>query len=210
MTESPQEKQEAARIRRRWLTLGEILAIAAVAISGLTFWNSYRQRTHAEAEQARAEGRSARDAAVLMLRATADRDGQVLTIAPSGDSQTIQSQTIRFPTSLGLAPIETTGDARIERDWFKTALVRARKAAEASDETVGDARLPILIATRYIAAGRAHEARAVYELGYVTRTGFLEGTNVRLRGLSLAGAAKDDAGGQARIDALWKGRLPRR
>ena len=36
----PVEKHEAARARRRWLTLAEILGVAAVLISGLTLWNS--------------------------------------------------------------------------------------------------------------------------------------------------------------------------
>ena len=41
MSDSPEAKQEtrkeeAARIRRRWITLGELLAVAAVLISALT------------------------------------------------------------------------------------------------------------------------------------------------------------------------------
>ena len=56
--ETPAAKAEAARIRRRWLTLGEILAVAAVAISGLTFWNSYSERRHTE-EARVAESRAA-------------------------------------------------------------------------------------------------------------------------------------------------------
>lgn len=43
MSDSPEAKQEtrkeeAARIRRRWITLGELLAVAAVLISALTLY----------------------------------------------------------------------------------------------------------------------------------------------------------------------------
>ena len=60
MQETPQERQEAARVRRRLLNLGEILAIAAVVISGLTLWNSYSERTHSEAQKTADEAQSAR------------------------------------------------------------------------------------------------------------------------------------------------------
>ena len=44
--ETPQQQAaEAAAIRRRWITLGEVLAVAAVLISALTFWNSYQERS---------------------------------------------------------------------------------------------------------------------------------------------------------------------
>lgn len=202
-----EEKAEAARVRRRWLTLGEILAIVAVAISGLTLWNSYRERTNAEVEHRAESTKAERSAATLILKASPDRDGRTLALTPRLDSQTIQSQTITFPKALGLAAVDTTGDARIERSWLEAALVKARKAADAPDRTVGDARLPLLVVTRFLADGEAHVDRAVYELGYATEHAFLSGTSVKLRGLSRVGAVADDKAGQARIDALARGQL---
>lgn len=207
MTESPQERREAARLRRRWLTLGELLAIAAVAISALTFWNSYRERTTDEAERQAAAARSTRTAAVLVLKATPDRDGRSLALAPRADSQTIQSQTIAFPGALGLAPIDTTGDARIERDWLAGALVKARKAAGGTHDAPGDARLPLMITTHYLVDGEAATDRAIFELGYVAAHGFLTGTTIRLKGLSRVGGVKDEASGRLRLAAMAKGRL---
>ena len=49
MSEASERKR---RSRLRWITLGETVAIAAVAISGLTFWNSYQDRRDARAEKA--------------------------------------------------------------------------------------------------------------------------------------------------------------
>ena len=42
---------ETARIRRRWLSLGETVAVIAVVISALTLWNNYDERKSAEAER---------------------------------------------------------------------------------------------------------------------------------------------------------------
>ncbi|MGZ8312254.1 MAG: hypothetical protein ACXWUR_09335, partial [Allosphingosinicella sp.] len=88
----PVEQAEAARTRRRWLTLAEILGVAAVLISGLTLWNNYQQRTGEEADKA-AERRQAQAAAqALLLRGAADRAGRRIDIAPADSGQTIQDQ----------------------------------------------------------------------------------------------------------------------
>ena len=205
--ETPRERQEKARVRRRWLTLGELLAALAVAISALTLWNSYRERANAEARHHEETARSQRRAAVLTLKATPDKDGRTLALAPRAEEQAIQSQTIRFPSALGLPPAETSSDARIERGWIESALVHARKAAGVRDETIGDARVPVLIETRFLADGDPHTDRAVYELGYATSHSLIGGTTVHLKGLSRVGEAPSDAAGRARIDALWKAAL---
>ena len=208
MQETPQERQEAARVRRRLLNLGEILAIAAVVISGLTLWNSYSERTHSEAQKTADEAQSVRKAATLTLRATPDKDGRVLTLTARGDDQSIQGQTIRFPSSLKLPATETSGDARIERGWFDDALVKARRDAGAPGDVAGDARLPVLIDTRFLANGDPHRDRAVYEIGYATSHSLIGGTSVHLKGLSRITAVPDDTAGQKKVDARWKALLP--
>jgi hypothetical protein len=206
MNETPQERAEAARVRRRWVNLGEILAIGAVAISGLTLWNSYSERKSAEAQHATETAQSAKKAIILTLNATTDKEGKTLSIAPRADNQAIQSQTILFPTALDLSPAETSSDARIERSWFDGALIKARRAAGV-EEKLGDARLPVLIETQYLADGEPQTDRAVFELGYATTHSLLGGTEVHLRGLSRVGPTPTSAAGQKRIDALWKGRM---
>ena len=196
-----QDKAEQARIRRRWVTLGEVLAVAAVAISGLTLWNSYTDRQDARVEKAGEAARATVVNRTLLLKATADRDAGRLDLLPLRAEQSIQGQTIAFPTALGLAPVDTTGDARIERGWFDDALVRARKKIGLEAETRGDERLPVLLTTRYLADGVPVTDRAIYDIGYATDTAFLSGTDVRLRGLSLVARVKDD--GTRRIDRLW-------
>ncbi len=206
MAETPQERAEAARVRRRLLNLGEVIAILAVVISGLTLWNSYRERTNAEAEHAQESQQSAKKATTLILKATPDKDGKTLALAPSADEQAIQSQTIYFPAKLGVSPAETSSDARIEKNWFESALVSARKEAGA-EATPGDARMPVMIETHYLTDGDAHVDRAVYELGYVTSHSLIGGTDVHLRGLSRTGAVKNEDTGQKQIDAIWATRM---
>ena len=206
MTDTPTERAEAARVRRRLLNLGEVIAILAVAISGLTFWNSYRERTNAEAQHAAESAQSAKKATLMILKATPDKDGRTLALAPRADEQAIQSQTIRFPAKLGVSPAETSSDTRIEKNWFESALVGARKAAGVED-TPGDARLPVVIETHYLTDGDPHTDRAIYEVGYATSHSFLGGTDVHLRGLSRTGPVTSVEAGQKRIDALWATRM---
>jgi len=206
MDETPQERAEAARVRRRLLNLGEILAIVAVAISALTLWNSYAERKANEAEHAHESAQSAKKATILTLRATADKEGKTLALAPRADNQVIQSQTLLFPSPLGLSPAETSGDARIERRWLDGALVKARKAAGV-EEKLGDARLPVVIETHYLADGDEQSDRAVFELGYATSHSLFGGTEVHLRGLSRLGSTPGRDAGLKRIDALWQARM---
>lgn len=201
-----QQEREAARIRRRWLTLGELIAVLALIISALTLWNSYRERTNAEAEHAHETAQSAKKAATLVLKATPDKDGRTLALAPRSDEQAIQDQTIYFPSKMGVSAAQTSSDARIEKRWFDGALIDARKAAGV-EASLGDARMPVLIETHYLADGDPHVDRAIYEVGYVTSHSLIGGTDVHLRGLSRSGPVKSVDVGQKQIDAIWAGRM---
>jgi len=206
MAETPREREEAARVRRRWLNLGEAIAIIAVLISGLTLWNSWRERKNAEAEHALETAQSAKKATTLILKAVPDKEGGMLALAPRADEQAIQSQTVYFPSKLGVSPAETSSDARIEKGWFEGGLVRARRAAGV-EAAPGDARLPVLIETHYLAEGDPQVDRAIYEIGYVTSHSLIGGTDVHLRGLSRTGSVTSEAAGQEKIDAIWARRM---
>lgn len=204
---TPSEKAEAAAVRRRWINLGEVLAVAAVAISGLTFWNSYSERSHAEAEKATESKRASVRAATLLLRAEPTKDGDRLTLSTIGQDQSIQSQVIDFPTALGVTHVDTTGNARIEADWFEDGLKQARKKARRKDETVGDEQVPVAITTQFIADGDMHQDVALYDVGYALDGRLIGGSRLRLRGLSRIGKA-DAKTAQAKVDAIWNRRQP--
>ena len=202
--QTPAQAAEAAAIRRRWITLGEVLAVVAVAISGLTLWNSYSERTRAEAERQAEKEEAASRAATLVLRAERAEDGARLVLAPADPATVIQSQTFAFPSALGIDAVETVVEPRIEAEWIEDAVKKA--ARDAKEETSGDRLLPVAITTRFTSGGEMRSYTAIYDVGYgIEEGGFLEGSDVTLRGLSQVERVRaNDAA--IRLDALWKAR----
>jgi len=197
---------EAAAIRRRWINLGELLAVIAVLISALTLWNSYKERANTEAEHSKSEQKAEIQASTLVLRAVPDKEGHRLALSAMASDQAIQSQTVAFPAALGVSPVDTAGDPRIESGWFEDALHKARKAAGLDEKSIGDARLPVLVTTQFLTGGDVKTDSAIYDLGYRIDSGFLSGTNVQMRGLSLVKRGVT-SGGQKQIDAIWAKRM---
>ncbi len=199
MNETPEEKREAAAIRRRWITLGEVLAVIAVLISGATLWNSYQERKSAEAERLADADKQTRAETALVLRAAVEDDGRRLALTTVAGEQAIQSQRLFFPTRLGVKPVETVGDARIEAGWIAGQL----KKAGAETDGAGDLRVPVAIVTRFASKGAVRTDAALYELAYVREGGFLGGSSIRLRGLSLVDRI-DASRAQAGVDSRLK------
>lgn len=196
------DRADAAKVRLRWITLGEVLGVAAVLISGLTLWNSWSDRRETKAEKAATEQRASARVAKLVLVA-ADGGKQVLALKPAAAEQSVQSQSILFPTALGVSPAATTGESRIEVGWFDHALVKAREAVGLPDNSRGDERLPVVIVTQFLADGDPHEDVALYDVGYTISGKFLGGHSVILRGISLVAKVKRGQA-QAKLDARWK------
>jgi len=198
---------EAAAIRRRWITLGELLAVIAVVISGLTLWNSWSERSDSAAVKTEDAKRASARAATLTLIA-ADAGDRTLALKPASADQSVQSQHILFPTALDAAPAETTGEPRIEAQWFERGLKKARDAARLPDNSRGDERLPVAISTRFLVDGEPHEDVALYDIGYTISGRLVSGHSVTLRGLSLVSRVKSDEA-QSRLDARWEARFPK-
>ena len=198
--QTPGEAAEAAAIRRRWITLGELLAVVAVVISGLTFWNNYSERTAAESERAATKQKAAARSQTLLLKASASKKGDSLALAPADPAQAIQNLTITLPGALGSDPIEAVIEPRIEAGWIKDATRKAR----ASGSGAGDLRLPVAITTRFVVDGETHSDTTLYDVGYKVDSGLL-GSDVELRGLSLIERAQA-SNAQTRLDAIWKSR----
>jgi hypothetical protein len=197
---TPEERQEAAAIRRRWITLGEILAVIGVLISGLALWNSWSERSASETERAAEKARQASESRTLLLRTSGG--GKRLALAAHDPDQAIQSQTLLFPSAFGLGAFDTT-EPRIEAEWVKRAV---RKAHEKDGKAGGDARMPVAITTRFVVDGRTFADTALYDVGYkASGGGLFEGSEVELKGLSLIGRTTA-AKAQERLDSLWAAR----
>jgi len=198
-TESIAEARAASR--RRWITFGEVLTVIAVAISGLGLWNTWSQRRADEVQKAAEADRAAVHSATLVFTAT-NVGKRELVLKPASSEQTVQDQHIAFPTPLGVAPEDTTGQPRIDAAWFERALIKARAAAHVPDNNLGDAQLPVAITTRFLVDGDPHEDVALYNVGYSIAPGWFGSHSVTLRGIALIARAKADTV-QARLDARW-------
>jgi len=198
--QTAEERREAAAIRRRWITLGEILAVIGVLISGLALWNSWSERSSAERERAAAKAQQADVSRTLLLKPSGG--GKRLALAAHDPDQAIQSQTLFFPSALRLGAFETT-EPRIEAEWIERAL---RKAKRKDEKVRGDARMPVAITSRFVADGRGFADTALYDVGYQESGGGLfEGSDVELKGLSLI-ERTTAANARRRLDALWAAR----
>jgi hypothetical protein len=197
---------EAAAIRRRWINLGEILAVLAVLISALTLWLNWSDHRDSSAEKAAEKTEKVAKAATLVLTADASSSGKRLDIKPASADQTIQEQTIIFPSSLGLDPVKTTGEPRIEAKWFDGALKKAREKAGLPDDSRGDERLPVLIQSRFISNDDTHEDSAIYDIGYTIKGQMFAGHDVTLRGLSLVRHAGSKS--TSVLESRWNSLFP--
>lgn len=203
MTEDRTEQAERRAIRRRWINVGEIAAVAGLIIAALSLYLGWAGRREDDAQR-RAEQAAARKAETeqrghIGLVAT-DADGEVLTF--KGVACALQSADIRFPSAFGV-PVENTSlSYRIEADWFDGPLLRALAPAKAEQ-----GRLPVLIESRCTGEDGDRVEHAIYEIPYRVDSRLLRGKTVRLRGLVLREYVSA-ATGQARLDAAWRALAP--
>lgn len=194
------ERQEAARIRRRWINLGEVLAVMGLVISGLALWNGYAERKTNAEERAAEKAKQSSVSRLLVLKAAGE--GRRLDLSAHDPGQAIQGQTMLFPSPFGLGAVETT-EPRIEADWVKRGL---KAAHEKHSMVPGDARVPVAVTTRFVADGETVTDTAIYDVGYrESGGGLFGGTSVELKGVSLVGRVGARQA-QARLDSLWKAR----
>jgi hypothetical protein len=183
------ESAPAKRFNLRWLTVGEIVGVAAVVLAGLGYWDAHRDRVAA------AQANAARES--LLMTGTPDRAGDRIRLAPARSDQVIQTQTIIFPAALHGGTVETTGNPRLEAGWIEGGLKGAGHARSG--------RAPIGVVTTFIEDGQTRTDQSIYQVGYSLHPRFVFGDKVQLEGLSLArrGVTGDL---QAQVNAMWKGR----
>jgi hypothetical protein len=177
--------------RRRWLTLGEIIAVLALVISAAGFWDAHRDR-----QIVRTATERPRSAAPLVLMAIVTDAGDSLAITAAGADRIIQTQTIIFPESLGVHAVDTVGNAHIEAGWFGDALRKASKPPRR------DGRLTVGVITRYTDNGIDREDSAVYDIGHGWRSRLLQSDMPRLEGITLVSRGSKDLA--ARVDFRWR------
>jgi len=183
--EAPLSETSRKRLPLRWLTLAELVGVAALVIAGLGFWDSHRERVQTDSERAAAakERQAERQAGAakltFLMSGAPDDAGDKVRLTSVHSDQVIQTQTVWFPAQVRADSVETTGNPRLEAGWIDDGL---RKAAGKSKS----GRVPVGILTVYIEDGQTKTDRSLYQLGYSLHERVLRGDRVELEGLSLA------------------------
>ena len=168
MSESESERQ-----RRRWVTFGELIALAALIVSALGVWISWKSSKTNEPTRVVEQ----RPSVPLTLRAKAESGGQTLAISPVEPTQALESLTL---TISGAAPIEVGSDGELDASDVQSALKAHDK--DPKDQTLS---VPVRIAAHYVEAGKDRRGGGAYVLRYKWEGGGLfGGRSLHLVGLS--------------------------
>lgn len=192
-------KAEAAATRRRWINLGEFVAVAGLLIAAVGLYLNWSDRRANEADRRAAAVSARRDAARFDLRAAPGPGGASL-VLQHDERHAIRDATVTFPTALGIAARDIVAD-RIDRRWFDHALLKATDGGP--DKQAGH--LPVLIVLTYWDGDTARTTRGIYDIGWKTEARMLLGRTLRLESLRL----REPGGTQARLDAVWAAERPR-
>lgn len=159
--------------RRRWINLGEIIALAALMVSAVGVWIAWKSSNEDKPTRIVEQ----RSTVPLALRGTVDSNGDQLTIMPADPSHALESLKV---TIKGLSPIEVGSDGKLSAKDVEAALKNREK--EAKDVTHGVA---VRIDARYVEDGAERRGGKDYVLRYKWEGGGLfGGRSLRLIGLS--------------------------
>ena len=156
------KESEAERTRRRWITVGELIALAALIVSAIGVWISWKSSDNGPTRVV-----EQRQPIPLTLRATRGDNGRRLEIGPVEDSHALQSLTVTIP---GASPIEVGSDGELDADDVEAALKGHDK--EPRERTLS---VRARIDARYVEMGRDKKSTATYTLRYQWKGGGLFG-----------------------------------
>jgi hypothetical protein len=159
--------------RRRWINLGELIALAALIVSALGVWIAWQSSNQDKPTRVVEQ----RPAVPLALRGTPDRDGRAITIMPADPAHALESLRV---TVKGASPIEVGSDGRLSASDVEAALKGREKEAKEVAHSV-----PIRVEARYVESGTDRHGGGDYVLRYKWEGGgLLGGRSLRLVGLS--------------------------
>ncbi len=162
--------------RRRWISLGELIALGALIISALGLWITWKSNDR-PAEDKPTRVVEERTAIPLSLHAKADDDGQSLTISPIEQTHALDSASL---TIEGAPPIDIGSDGKLDASSIESAI-------KSKDENKGAHSVPVRITARYVEAGKDRTGGGRYVLRYRWEGGGLfGGRSLRLVSLTRA------------------------
>lgn len=158
--------------RRRWITLGELIALAALIVSAVGVWLSWKgsgEKPTQVVEQ--------RQSIPLTLRGSVQANGQSLVISPVESGHGLQSLTV---TIKGSPAIELGSDGRLQASDVLAALKNREKETKDTTHSV-----PVRIDAHYVEMGKDRRGGGTYTLRYRWEGGGLfSGRSLILAGLS--------------------------
>lgn len=163
---------EQEKARRKWVTLGEIIALLALVVSGLGLWNSWQDSKTGPAEVIEKKG-----AVALVLRGRVEDDGKRMAIAPVEQSHALDSLALAFPNGKSVL-LGSDGDLSA-RD--------VEGALGDSADRKGSGSVRVAVDARYVEAGAERRSKRNYLIRYRWEGGGLfNGKSLRLTGFSRA------------------------
>ena len=161
------------KTRRRWINLGELIALGALIVSAAGVWIAWTNNNQDQPTRVVEQ----RSSVPLALRGTAEGEGRTITIVPADPSHALEGLTVRIK---GASPIEVASDGRLSASDVESALKAREK--EPKDVTLS---VPVRIDARYVEAGSDRRGGGNYVLRYKWEGGGLfGGRSLHLLGLS--------------------------
>ena len=165
---------ESERTRRRWITFGELIALAALIVSAAGVWISWKNNDKADGPTRIVEQRQS---IPLTLRAKREDDGRRLAISPVEGSHALQSLTL---TVTGASPIQVGSDGELDASSVESAL--SGREEEPKNRTLS---VQVRVDARYVEMGKDRRSSGTYVLRYMWKGGGLfSGRSLHLVGLS--------------------------
>lgn len=159
--------------RRRWINLGELIAIAALVVSALGVWIAWESSRNDQPTRVVEQ----REPIPLTLRGKREDDGERLAISPAESTQTLESLTITLPDA---SPIAVGSDGELDADDVAAAL--KGRDSEPKNRTLA---VRVRIDANYVEMGKDRKASGSYGLHYQWKSGGLfGGRSLHLVGLS--------------------------
>jgi hypothetical protein len=164
--------ESESRSRRRWISLGETIALAALIVSGVGVWIAWKSSSEDKPTRIVEQ----RQAIPLMLRGKVAGDGRSIEFSPVESSHALESLTL---TVKGAPPFEIASDGRVDASEVESAL------KERDKDRKGNLSVLVRIDARYVEAGTDRRRAGTYVLRYRWEGGGLfGGRSLRFTGLT--------------------------
>ena len=172
MNDSPPTEAKK-RSRMRWVTLGESVAIAALIVSAIGVWISWKSNTDDKGPTKVIEERQA---VPLALRGKSGNDGRTLEISPVEIGHAVQSLNVIIGRD---TVVDVGSGGELAASDFERAL--GDKAVDGK----GTQRIRVRIEAKYVEAGADKSAAGSYVISYRWEGGGLfGGRSLRFTGMS--------------------------